>query len=165
MVMKRFGLIAAVSLGVAAAASVALAHDDPRPKGQLKPMVKAAYDRHDNFGKLGAAMKALNEELRKGDANIAVVRAQTATIASLSNSLPTWFPKGSGTEARPKAETKPTIWSDAAGFSAKASAFQVQASKLNQLAMAGDLDAVKGQVRPTGGSCKGCHDAYREEKK
>jgi cytochrome c556 len=164
LMSKRFGVAVAIGLGIGAA-TAALAHDDPRPKGQLRPGVKAAHDRHDNFQKLGAAMKRLNDELRKGDADIAVVRTQTATIASLANALPTWFPRGSGTEARAKAETKPNIWTDAAGFSAAASNMQVQTSKLNQLALAGDLNAVKGQVRATGGSCKGCHDKFRDEKK
>ena len=41
---------------------------------------------------------------------------------------------------------------------------QLQVSKLNQLALTGDVDAVKGQVRATGGACKACHDVYRQEK-
>ena len=62
-------------------------------------------------------------------------------------------------------EAKAEIWTDAAGFSAASSAMQVQVSKLNQAALSGDIAAVKAQVRPTGGTCKGCHDKYRVEKK
>ena len=165
MVKRKFGLIAAVSIGAAAAASVAFAHDDQRPKGQLKPAVKAAYDRHDNFGKMGAAFKKLNDELKKDSPDVAVIQASSKTLAGMANTLPTWFPAGSGKQARPKSEAKDNIWTEKADFSAKVSAYQVQASKLNQVAMAGDLGAIRAQARATGGTCKGCHDKFREEKK
>lgn len=161
-ITKGIGLIAAIGIGVAATASFAHA---ARPKGQLTPAAKAAWDRHDNFEKLGAAMKRLNDEVKKGEPDIAVVRAQTATMARLANGLPTWFPRGSGVAARPASEAKAEIWTDQAGFNAAASAMQVQVSKLNQFALAGDLNAVKGQIRPVGGTCKGCHDKFRQEKK
>ena len=88
-----------------------------------------------------------------------------ASLGSLATALPTWFPRGSGVEARAKSEAKANIWTDAAGFSAAASASQVQVSKLNQAAISGNMDAVRAQIRATGGSCKGCHDKYRQEKK
>lgn len=161
------GVVLAIALGIGgatAAAGVAFAHNEAMPKGPLSPAAKAAHQRHANFEKLGAAFKALNDELRKPQPNVATVQAQTKTMAALSNALPTWFPRGSGVEARPKSEAKANIWTDAAGFSAKASAAQLQVSKLNQAALSGDMDAVKAQVRPTGGACKGCHDVYRQQK-
>jgi cytochrome c556 len=157
-------LTAAVAIGAVVAAGGALAHDDPMPKN-ASPATKAAYARHDNYRKLGAAFKGLNDELKKDSPDKAVVTAQTGTMLSLVNALPTWFPKGSGVEARPMSEAKANIWTDAAGFTAAASALQVQVAKLNQAAISGDMDAVKAQVRPTGGACKGCHDKYRQEKK
>ena len=162
------GLAAAIALGLGAAtmaAGAALAHNEPMPKGPMSAGAKAAHQRHANFEKLGAAFKALNDELRKPNPNVATVQAQTRTMVSLSNALPTWFPRGSGVEARPKSEAKANIWTDAAGFGAASSAFQVQATKLNQVAAAGDMDAVRAQFRATGGTCKGCHDKYRQEKK
>lgn len=161
------GLAAAIALGLGAAtmaAGAALAHNEPMPKGPMSAGAKAAHQRHANFEKLGAAFKALNDELRKSSPNVATVQAQTRTMVSLSNALPTWFPRGSGVEARPKSEAKANIWTDAAGFSAKASAAQVQVSRLNQAALKGDMDAVKAQVRPTGAACKACHDVYRQQK-
>ncbi len=154
---RRVGLVAALGFGVATAVcGAALA--------QPSPAAKAAQERHANFQKLGAAFKALNDELRKSKPDLAKVQAQTKTMAALSAALPTWFPRGSGMEARPQSEAKANIWTDAAGFSAKASAAQAEVAKLNQAAMAGDMDAVKAQVRPTGGSCKACHDVYRQAK-
>lgn len=161
------GAAAAIALGLGAAAAVtggAFAHNEPMPKGPMSAGAKAAHQRHANFEKLGAAFKAVNDELRKSNPNVATVQAQTKTMASLATALPSWFPRGSGVEARPKSEAKANIWTDAAGFSAKASAAQVQVSRLNQAALKGDIDALKAQVRPTGAACKACHDVYRLQK-
>jgi cytochrome c556 len=157
---------AAVALGVGAAVAAggALAHDDQMPKN-ASPATKAAYARHENYHKLGKAFKAVNDELKKGSPDKAVITANTGTMLSLATALPTWFPRGSGVEARPMSEAKANIWTDAAGFSAAASRLKTEVTKLNQAAMSGDMAAVKAQVRPTGAACKGCHDKYRQEKK
>lgn len=161
------GAAMAIALGLGAATAVAgaaLAHNEPMPKGPLSPGAKAAHQRHANFEKLGAAFKKVNDELKRSNPNVATVQAQTRTMATLANALPTWFPRGSGVEARPKSEAKANIWTDAAGFSAKASAMQLQVSRLNEVALKGDMDAVKAQIRPTGAACKACHEVYRLKK-
>jgi cytochrome c556 len=114
---------------------------------------------------MGAAFKGLNDELRKGSPDKAVLAANARTINTLSTGLPTWFPRGSGVTARASSEAKNEIWSDAAGFTAAASNFRTEAGKLNAVAAGGDIDAIKGQVRPTFMACKGCHEKYRQEKK
>lgn len=161
---KGWALALAVGIGAAVAAGGALAHDDKMP-ANASPATKAAYARHDNFRKLGGAFKGLNDELKKGEPSKSVVATNAKAISTLAGQLPSWFPRGSGVEARPMSEAKAEIWRDAAGFSTAASNLQAQATKLNQLAAAGDIDGVKGQVRNVGMTCKGCHDKYRQEKK
>ncbi|TAJ69703.1 MAG: cytochrome c [Phenylobacterium sp.] len=161
---KGWALALAVGIGAAVAAGGAVAHDDKMP-ANASPATKAAYARHANFEKMGGAFKALNDELKKGEPSKTVVATNAKTIATLAGALPSWFPRGSGVEARAMSEAKPDIWRDAAGFSTAASNLQAQATKLNQLAAAGDIGGVKGQVRNTGMACKGCHDKYRVEKK
>lgn len=161
---KGAGLALALAVGAAVAAGGALAHDTKGEKATT-PGARAALMRHDNFEKLGANFKRLNDELRKGSPDKAVLTQTATAVKTFSGQLPTWFPRGSGQEARPKSEAKANIWSDAAGFTAAASNLQVQASKLQQVATTGDVDALKAQVRATGGACKACHDKYRVEKK
>jgi cytochrome c556 len=163
VVSKGWALALAIGIG-AAVAGAAIAQDDKMPPN-ASPATKAAYARHENYRKLGGAFKALNDELKKGEPDKTVVAANAKTISTLAGQLPTWFPRGSGVEARPLSEAKADIWRDAAGFSTAASNLQAQATKLNQLAAAGDIDGVKGQVRNTGMACKSCHDKYRLEKK
>lgn len=162
---RGWALALAVGIGAAVAAGgAAVAHDDKMP-ANASPATKAAYARHANFEKMGGAFKGLNDELKKGQPNKTVIAANARTLSTLASALPTWFPRGSGVEARAMSEAKPEIWRDAAGFSTAAANLQAQATKLNQLAAAGDIDGVKGQVRNTGMACKGCHDKYRLEKK
>ncbi len=164
MMSKGAMLAAALGIGAMVAAGGAIAHDDVMPKN-ASAATKAAYARHDNFKKLGAAFKGLNDELRKGEPSKAVLTGNANTVATLAKSLPTWFPRGSGVEARPMSEAKAEVWTDAAGFSAAASAFQTQAAKLGQVAAGGDVEALKAQTRQTFMACKSCHEKYRQEKK
>jgi cytochrome c556 len=164
MMSRGAALAAAIGIGAAIAAGGALAHDDKMP-ANASAATKAAYARHANFEKLGAAFKGLNDELRKGSPDKAVLASNARTINAQATGLPTWFPRGSGVTARPMSEAKNEVWTDAAGFTAAASTFRTEAGKLNAVAAAGDIDAVKAQVRPTFQACKGCHEKYRQEKK
>jgi len=158
-------LAVAMGIGVAIAAGGTVANSQPATKAAASPGAKAANMRHENFEKLGEAFKTVIDETKKGEPNKAVVARAAKTMNTLATALPTWFPRGSGVEARAKSEAKANIWTDAAGFSAAAAASQLQVSKLNQAAISGDMNAVRAQIRATGGSCKACHDKYRLEKK
>ncbi len=167
IISRSAALAVAVGLGAAIAVGGASAHEgqhDAAPKN-ASAATKAAYQRHENFEAMGKAFKAINDELKKSEPSKAVLATNARTVNTLAIGLPTWFPRGSGVEARAKSEAKPNIWTDAAGFAAAASNLRVEAAKLNAAAAAGNVDAVKAQFRPTGGTCKGCHDKYRVEKK
>jgi len=162
---KSAALMMALGIGAAVAAGGAFAADeDPMPKN-ASPATKTSYARHAHFEELGKNFKAMNDELKKDNPDKALLASSAKTVNTLATGLPSWFPKGTGVEARPKSLAKPDIWTDAAGFSAAAANLQVQASKLNQAAMSGDVGAVKAQFRPTGGACKNCHDKFRKEEK
>jgi cytochrome c556 len=122
---------------------------------------KAITARQANFKQLGGAFKTLNDELKAGSPDGAKITAAALTMKNLAAQEATWFPKGSGPEAGVKTAAKPEIWSDAAGFAAAVRNLQSETTKLHQLAAAGDIDGVKGQVRATGGACKACHDKFR----
>ena len=165
MMSKGAALAAAIGIGAVIAAGGALAHDDKMP-ANASAATKAAYARHENFEKMGAAFKGLNDELRKGSPDKAVLASNARVINTQATALPTWFPRGSGVQARAMSEAKNEIWSDVAGFTAAASNLRTEAGKLNTgVAAGGDIDAIKAQVRPTFMACKGCHEKYRQEKK
>lgn len=125
------------------------------------PGGKAVLARQAHYKDLGKAFGAIGAELRKDAPDKAAIAANATTAAGLAADLPSWFPKGSGPEAGVKTAAKAEVWSDAAGFAAAVTKLQQETAKLQQVAAAGDLDALKAQARATGGACKNCHDQYR----
>lgn len=56
---------------------------------------------------------------------------------------------------------KPTVWTDRAGFEAKAADFAKATKALAAAAAAEDKVAFNAALASTGMSCKGCHDTYQ----
>lgn len=64
-----------------------------------------------------------------------------------------------GTAGTEKGSPKAKVWSDRAKFDAAATKMQEEAAKL--VASAKTLDGLKAQFGPTAGTCKACHDEFR----
>jgi len=165
MALKSITVALALTAGLALAAGAALAHEGHQGPPPKTPGGKAAWARHDNFKAQGAAFKAILDELKKDQPDQAVLTTNANKLKGTSTALPSWFPKGSGPESGVKTDAKAEVWTDAAGFAAASNKLQVEVSKFQQLATAGDVAGMKAQSRVVGGSCKGCHDKYRVPEK
>ena len=155
----KFGRAAACAVAGVVVANAALAHDvGPVPN---TPAGKAAAARHENYKQVGGAFKAISDQARTGSPDKAVVLANAQKLSTLAGQMPTWFPKGSGTESGVKTDAKPEIWKDPQGFAAAIKRLQTESAKLQQVAATGDAAALKAQFQATGGACKGCHDKFR----
>lgn len=157
MALKTTITALALMAGLGLAAGSSLAADT----GPATPGGKALVARQTHFKEQNAAFKAINDELRKDAPDKAVITADATKMKAMAADLPSWFPKGSGPETGLKTAAKAEIWTDAEGFAAAAAKLQEETAKLEQVAMAGDMDAIKAQVRATGGACKNCHDKFR----
>jgi cytochrome c556 len=73
--------------------------------------------------------------------------------------FPTTFPPGSDHGNNTKA--LPAVWSDRADFDKAAANFITAATKLSQLAKAGDTDGFGDQIGAVGDACKSCHNKFR----
>ena len=131
----------------------------PLQKEQALALMK---ERHENYEKIGEAMKSISRELKAEAPDLAKVRAGAATIADLAPKVPSWFPAGTGPDVG-KTEARAEIWQKPEDFAAKSQDFQKAAAAFNQAAQGSDLDAVRSAHANLGKSCKGCHDLYREE--
>lgn len=129
----------------------------PLEKEQALALMK---QRHDNYEKIGDAMKAISRELKADSPDLGKVRAGADTIATLAPQVPTWFPAGTGPEAG-KTQAKAEIWAKPDDFSAKAVAFDRAAFAFQAAARGGNLDQVRAAHGDLGKSCKACHDIYR----
>ena len=126
------------------------------------PADEAIAARQKAMEAVGGAMKPLAAIAKKqAPFDAAVVRKSAESIDANLKAAESLFPAGSEKGA---AETwaKPTIWSDAAGFAAA-----MKVSREAAVAMAGAKDeaAFGTAMKTLGGSCKGCHEAYRLPKR
>ena len=131
----------------------------PLQKEQALALMK---QRHEDYEKIGGAMKAVSRELKGDNPDLAKVRAGAATIAELAPKVPSWFPAGTGPDVG-KTEARAEIWQKPEDFAAKAQAFRGAATSFQAAAQGSDLASIRTAHADLGKSCKGCHDLYREE--
>jgi cytochrome c556 len=118
--------------------------------------------RQANFKKMGGAMKVIKDELA-GGANKAKMAGGARTIAAMARAQGPLFPKGTGPGAGVKTDALPTIWTDRATFDGHARKLIVEADKLVAVAGSGNAAAVGAQFKVVGGTCGGCHKAFRAD--
>lgn len=106
----------------------------------------------------GAIMGSIKGAIDRGD-DVKTLTFPAKSLAGWAASLPGMFPEGSNVAPT---EASPTVWSDAAGFAAKASAYQAAATKLADAAAAGDKPGVAAAFAEVRASCGDCHSAYKK---
>ncbi len=122
--------------------------------------------RDKNFDDIGDQAKILF-----GAAKAGVIDADTIAAAAKLNELakaaPTWFPKGSGpddpgvTKTRALAE----VWTKPEEFAAKMKAFQEASAALQPAVATKSMASFGPAVNALGGTCKGCHEQFKQAKK
>ncbi len=91
----------------------------------------------------------------------AKVAQENIDIAVAMSKLP-WAGFGpSGEGATIKNGAKPEIWKEQAKFKEHSEKMQAELVKVQTAAKTGSLDAIKAAFGGAGGSCKACHDAFR----
>ena len=165
--MKRTATIAALALlcaGCAASAGssgeTATAAAPPAAAGASAADVIAG--RQAAFNLSGVAMGAMKSAI---DANAApnTQAFNSRALARWAHTLPRMFPEGTGAEAGVPTKAKPEIWSDRAGFEAKAAEYAAAAERLNELARAGDAPGFAAQWAVVRQTCQSCHTPYRAD--
>ena len=83
-------------------------------------------------------------------------------LAKWAAALPTLFPVGTGPDAFPAGtKAKAEIWTDRAGFEAKAADYAAATARLAELARADDVAGFAAQYAVVRQTCQACHDVYR----
>lgn len=127
------------------------------------PEARIAHERHENFEKIGKAFKAINQEVKKDAPDMAVVKLNAGRIETLSLQVGGWFPKGSGPQDGVDTDALATVWTEADAFRQATARFVDEAGKFHALAEIGNAAALDAGVKALGGTCKGCHDRFREK--
>jgi cytochrome c556 len=149
--------IAAISFVCTAVWSSGLARAD-----EMDPQV-VIEGRQANLRDLGAAFKAITDELKKSAPSLAIIRQYAGQVDALAQQQRFWFPRGSGPESEIETDAKPEIWSRTKEFADAQLALVTEAARLRDVAGGSDLEAIKSQQRAVAKTCKGCHEAFREE--
>ena len=68
-----------------------------------------------------------------------------------------------GTAGTEKGQPNAKVWSERAKFDAAAKKMQEEIGKLAAAAKSNNLDTLKAAFGPAGGSCKSCHDDFRNQ--
>lgn len=139
--------------------AVAVAPATPLEKEAALAMMKT---RHDNYEKIGDAMKVLSRELKGDSPNLTAVRSNADTIATLAPQVKDWFPAGTGKDVG-KTHALPAIWEKPEDFAAKARGFERAAAAFQAATKGTDIAAMQASLGDLGKSCKACHDLYREK--
>lgn len=120
-------------------------------------------NRQENFEQIGGAFKTIRDEVRGRNSNMEAIIESATTINALAKDLTNWFPAGTGAEAGVETEALANIWKDQAGFAAAAQKLVEASEGLLTLTESGDASKVASGIPALGGSCKNCHDNYRED--
>jgi cytochrome c556 len=137
--------------------AVAQTSGTPLEKQQALALMK---ERHENYERIGDAMKVISRELKGDSPDLAAVRQNAAVINELAPRVPTWFPAGTGPDVG-KTHAKAEVWQKPDDFAAKARDFQAAALAFNTAARGTDVATIRTAQANLGKSCKACHDVYR----
>ncbi len=88
-------------------------------------------------------------------------RLRALRVSNFSRQLDEGFAEGTGSGA--PTDARPEIWTNREDFDAKLADFQREAHKLYTMSADADEAALKQQFSAVGGTCKGCHDSYRND--
>ena len=130
----------------------------PLQKEQALALMK---ERHENYGKIGDAIKVIGRALKGDSPDLAQVRRNADVIATLAPQVKTWFPQGTGPDVG-KTDAKAEIWQKPDDFAAKARDLESAAAAFKTAAHGNDVAAIRAAHGNLGKSCKACHDLYRQ---
>lgn len=108
-----------------------------------------------NFGPMAAMVKGEKPYDKEAFAKHA------ANVAKVSPMALEGF--GSGTDKGADTKAKPEIWAKIDDFKSKMAKMNEETAKLAEVANTGSFDDIKKQFGATGGSCKACHDDYKNK--
>jgi len=91
-----------------------------------------------------------------GDVHGLVLPARV--LARWARTLPSLFPAGTNL---PNSKALPTVWSNRAGFEARAAAYAAAATALAEAAQTGDRAVFLTRWAAVRQACSDCHDTYR----
>lgn len=114
-------------------------------------------DRMDRFKESQQALKAIAKAIKTEDYD--AILAPAETIAQWGDEMVSYFPEGSNPSP---SEALDVIWQEMDQFNAMASANAKAVRRLQRLVREGDHARIKPAFNEVVGSCKSCHQKFRQ---
>ena len=149
--MTRLMLVAATVTGLLTALPVSAQFQKPEDAVKYRKAGMTMMGAH--FGRIGA----MAQGRVPFDANVAAANADV--VVTMSKLPFAGFVEG--TSGAEKGQPNAKVWSDRAGFDAGAKKMQDEVVKLAAAARTNNLETLKTAFGAAGGTCKACHDDYR----
>jgi cytochrome c556 len=112
---------------------------------------------------LASAALAWMEKAPERNPDIKKQAYMAGNLAKWAKTLPALFPAGSGPESTSmRMSAKPEVWTDRPGYEKAAQDFITAATRLTDVAKAGDLLGFKAQISVVQKSCDECHQQYKD---
>jgi cytochrome c556 len=119
--------------------------------------------RQASFKKMGAAVKALKDQLALSSPAKGVLTSNAAIVATTAKEQGKLFTAGTGPGPGVDTDALANIWTDRATFDRLMSAMVAETAKLQAVAGGSDIAAIRAQFRATGQSCAECHRKFRAD--
>ena len=150
--MKAFACIAAAATLVAMAAPASAQF--AKPEDAIKYRQSALFVMGQHFGRIGA--------MANGKVPFdAKAAADNADVVAAMSKLP-WAGFVAGSD-KGNTKAKPEVWNDQAKFKENNEKLVAETAKLAAAAKTGNLDSLKTAFASTAGTCKACHDSFRNQ--
>jgi cytochrome c556 len=125
---------------------------------------QAAVDmRRAGFKRMGAAMKALSEQLKTDAPEAPKLVATSQAIMTGASQVPNWFPAGTDNGTGLDTDALPDIWKNRGKFDSLASQLGTETKTLAAAVVAGDLARIRSQTTTVQSVCKNCHSSFRSD--
>ena len=115
--------------------------------------------RQDAFKQVGEAMKTIGDVV-KGDVAYDAEQFKAVVLQMQDAGAEAFQHFGEDTQG---GNAKSDIWSNMAKFEEGRDKMAAAVAALNEAAQTNDLNAIKPKMGDLGGSCKACHDAFKEK--
>ncbi len=149
--MKKLLVATATLVGLLSALPAAAQFQKPEDAVKYRKAAFTVMGTH--FGRIGAMVQG------RVPFDGAAASANAEVVVDVSKLPYAGFVEGtSGSE---KGMPKPNVWTERAKFDAAAKKMQDEVAKLSTVAKANNLDQLKTAFGTAAGTCKACHDDFR----
>lgn len=124
-----------------------------RPEDAVKYRQSVMTVQNNHLGRIGAMVNG------RVPFDAKVVQDNAAVLEVVTRLA--WVGYGQETD-KVKSRTKPEVWQEPAKFKQAQDTMMGEVVKLNAVSKTGNLDQIKVAFGAVAGSCKACHDTFRE---